>query len=242
MLKILKQLLFIEIFNRMKKILFHLLFVVIVAGDLVGEYLQSPQIDHIFKPLLLVWIGVYFTIHAKGIDKALVKMATFGFLFSWTGDLFMMFASEFLFFVLGIFSFLVAQVLYAFMFLRTINISGKKPFLKKRPVWLIPYLIFGLIIYILLFPHLNEVLRVAIFIYMSAILVMSVMALNRYGNGHPVSFRWVFVGSVLFVLSDTLIAINRFLMEIPYEGLFVMSTYIAAQYLIMMGILKQYEE
>lgn len=225
----------------MKKFLLHFLFVVIVFGDLIGEYLHNSQFDLIFKPLILIWIGAYFFAHSKGIDKSVVKLAGFGFLFSWFGDLFMMFSAEFLYFVLGIASFLVAQVFYAFLFLRTINISGKKPFLKKKPVWLIPYIAFGLIIYILLFAHLDMVLKAAIFIYMVAILIMSSMALNRYGNGHPISFSLVFIGSLLFVASDSMIAINRFLVPIPFEGLFIMGTYISAQYLIMKGILKQYE-
>lgn len=225
----------------MKKYLLHFLFIVIVAADLIGEFLKNSQIDLYAKPLILVWIGGYFLAHAKGMDKTVVKLAVFGFMFSWFGDLFMMFSSTFIYFVLGIASFLVAQVFYAFLFLRTITISGKKPFLKKKPVWLIPYIAFGLMVYILLFPHLDDVLKVAIFIYLIAILTMSSMALNRYGNGHPVSFSLVFVGSLLFVASDLMIAINRFLIPIPYEGLFIMSTYIFAQFLIMKGILKQYE-
>jgi uncharacterized membrane protein YhhN len=225
----------------MKKILLHLLFIVIVAADLVGEFIQNVQVDHIAKPLIMLWIGGYFLLYAKNIDTKVVKLACLGFLFSWFGDLFMMFSGEFLYFVFGIASFLVAQVLYAFLFLRTINISGKKPFLKKKPFWLIPYIAFGLIIYILLFNQLDAVLKIAIFIYMTAILTMSAMALNRYGNGHPISFSLVFAGSLLFVASDTLIAINRFLVAIPYEGLFIMTTYITAQYLIMRGILTQYE-
>lgn len=225
----------------MKKILFHVFFCVIVVAVLSGEFLHNSQINFIFKPLILIWISVYFLIHAKSFDKWVVKLAGLGFLFSWFGDLFMMFSSEFLYFILGIASFLVAQVLYAFLFLRTITISGKKPFLKKKPVWLIPYIAFGLIIYILLFTHLDAVLKIAVFVYMLAILTMSSMALNRYGNGHPISFSLIFIGSLLFVASDSMIAINRFLIPIPFEGLFIMSTYIGAQFLIMKGILKQYE-
>ena len=67
------------------------------------------------------------------------------------------------------------------------------------------------------------------------------MALNRFGNGHPISFSLVFTGSLLFVFSDTMIAVNRFLTPIPYEGILIMTTYISAQYLIMRGLLKQYE-
>ncbi|MCY1722546.1 lysoplasmalogenase [Prolixibacteraceae bacterium Z1-6] len=225
----------------MKKVLLHFLFLLIVVGDLAGEFIQSPWVDHVFKPFIMIWIGGYFFLHARNFDKQVVKLAGFGFLFSWFGDWLLMFSGEFMYFVLGIASFLVAQLLYAFLFLRTITISGKKPFLKKKPVWLTPYIGFGLIMYIVLFPHLDAVLKVAVFIYVVAILTMASMALNRYDNGHPKSFSMVFAGSLLFVCSDSLIAINRFLIAIPYEGLFVMTTYIAAQYLIMTGIVKQYE-
>lgn len=225
----------------MKKILLHLVFIVIVAGDLIGEYLQLPAIDHIFKPLIMLWIGGYFYLHSKEIDKTVVRMALSAFLASWAGDLFMMFAGEFIYFVLGIASFLTAQVFYIFLFLRTINLSGKKSFLKKKPFWLIIYMIYGITVYILLFPHLDGVLKLAVLIYVLAILSMSSMALNRFGNGHPRSFTLIFTGSLFFVASDTMIAINRFLVPIPYEGLLIMTTYIVAQYLIMRGLLMQYE-
>jgi len=225
----------------MKKILLHLVFIIVVFGELAGAYLHNANLDHFFKPLLLIWIGTYFLLFSKGIDKEVVWLASLGFLFSWFGDLFMMKAGEFLYFVLGIGSFLVAQVLYIFLFLRTINLSGKKPFLKKKPVWLIPFIAYGLLVYIILYPQLDNVLRVAILIYVVAILAMSAMALNRYGNGHPISFSLVFTGSLFFVFSDTMIAMNRFLMPIPYERLIIMASYILAQYLIMRGLLKQYE-
>lgn len=225
----------------MKKVILHFLFAVIVIGDLIGEYFQNPQIDHIFKPLILVWIAVYFLIYSKNVDRKVIRFAVLAFLASWVGDLFMMFAADFIYFVLGIAGFLIAQVLYVYLFLRTINLSGKKPFLKKKPFWLIPYIAYGILIYIVLFPHLDNVLRIAVFVYMVSILTMSVMALNRYGNGHPQSFTLVFAGSLLFIISDSLIAINRFLITIPYEGLLIMTTYIAAQYLIMRGLLRQYE-
>ncbi|WP_340110824.1 lysoplasmalogenase [Maribellus mangrovi] len=225
----------------MKKILLHFLFAVIVIGDLIGEYLHSTQLDYIFKPLILVWIGMYFLLHARHIERKVLRLALLALLASWCGDLFMMFATDSIYFILGIASFMVAQALYAFLFLHTINLSGKKPFLKKKPFWMIPYISYGIIIYIVLFPHLGAVLRISVFVYFVAILTMSVMALNRYGNGHPVSFVMVFTGSLLFIVSDSLIAVNRFLVAIPFEGLLVMSTYIAAQYLIMRGLLMQYE-
>ena len=227
----------------MKKSLFHLLFMIIVVGDLVGELLQIKWIDYSFKPFILIWIGGYFLMHAKNIDKKVVKLAVFAFIFSWFGDMLLMFGEiDFIYFMIGLVSFLVAQIFYIFLFLRTINISGKMPFLKKKPYFLIAYIAFGLVVYIVLYSHLDTVLRIAVFVYMTALLSMSAMALNRFGNGHPISFSLVFAGSLLFVLSDTMIALNKFLAPIPYEGILIMTSYISAQYLIMRGLLKQYEQ
>lgn len=226
----------------MKKFLIHFLFLIILIGDLTGEFLQIKWIDYSFKPLIMIWIGGFFLIHKKNIDIKIVNLAVFAFVFSWFGDMFLMFGEKrFVFFILGLSSFLVAQIFYIFLYLRTINLSGKKPFLKKKPFLLIGYIAYGLIVYIILYNHLDEVLRIAVFVYMVALLSMSAMALNRFGNGHPISFSYVFIGSLLFVMSDTMIAINKFLAPIPFEGIFVMTTYISAQYLIMRGLLKQYE-
>ncbi len=226
----------------MKKYLLHFLFLIIFVGDLVGEFYQISWIDYSFKPFIMIWIAGYFLMYSKNINREVVRLALFAFLFSWLGDVLLMFSNRLpQFFILGLASFLVAQTGYVFLFRKTINLSGKKPFLKKKPYFLIFYIAYGLIVYIALFNRLDSVLRIAVFIYMSALLGMSSMALNRFGNGHPVSFSLVFAGSLLFVFSDTMIAINRFLVPVPYEGILVMSTYMVAQYLIMRGLLKQYE-
>lgn len=225
----------------MKKIIFHVFFIVIVVLDLIGELTQIKWIDYSFKPLIMIWIATYFLTFAVNADKIVLRLAIIAFIFSWFGDIFLMFHQQFIFFILGLASFLVAQIVYTFLFLQTIKLSGKISFLKKRPYFLFFYIVYGLVIYRFLFPHLDTVLQIAVLVYMLAILSMSAMALNRFGNGHPLSFTLVFTGSVLFVISDSLIAVNRFVINIPYEGLFVMSTYISAQYLIMRGILKQFE-
>lgn len=226
----------------MKKFFVHFLFLIILVGDLTGEFFQIKWLDYSFKPFIMIWICGYFFMHAKGIDKTIIKLAGFAFLFSWFGDMFLMFGDNgFLYFILGLLSFLVAQIVYIFLFLRTINLSGKTPFLKKKPYFLLAYIAYGLVVYIVLYNHLDNVLKIAVFVYMVALLSMSTMALNRFGNGHPISFSYVFIGSLLFVLSDTMIAINKFLILIPYEGILIMTSYISAQYLIMRGLLKQYQ-
>ena len=53
------------------------------------------------------------------------------------------------------------------------------------------------------------------------------------------SFKLVFIGSLLFLLSDSMLAFNKFHSEIPLAGFLIMLTYIAAQYLIMRGLILE---
>lgn len=46
---------------------------------------------------------------------------------------------------------------------------------------------------------------------------------------------FVFIGALLFVLSDSLLAWNMFYQKIEYGSFYVMSTYLFAQFLIVYG-------
>jgi uncharacterized membrane protein YhhN len=223
----------------MKKILFTFLFILSVIGVFTGIVLHEKWLDYLCKPLIMISVGGYFLLNTKNIDKKVVRFSFFAFLFSLFGDSFLMFPE---FFIPGLASFFVAQIFYIFLFQRTIKISGGNSFLRQNYYWLFGYVIYGLSIYFLLFKNLDFVLKIAVFMYMLALLGMSAMALNRYKTVSSASFKMVFYGSVLFVVSDSLIALDKFFAPIPNDRIFVMSTYIAAQYLIMRGILKQFEK
>jgi len=94
-------------------------------------------------------------------------------------------------------------------------------------------------IYYILLPGLEGIMKPVILVYALSLIGMSMMALNRRGRVNPSSFRFVFIGSILFLLSDSMIAINKFAMEIPLAGFWIMITYILAQYLIMRGLVLE---
>ena len=227
----------------MKKSLITILFIISVVGVFAGIVLHIKWLDYICKPLIMITVGGHFLINSKNLDTTVVRFALVAFLFSLFGDSLLMFADMgMIFFILGLTSFLVAQISYIFLFHRTIKLSGGELFLRKNSGYLNGYIMYGVIVYSLLFNQLDIVLKIAVFVYMTALLGMSAMALNRYKTVSSGSFNFVFFGSVLFVLSDSLIAIDKFLTPIPNDRLLVMSTYIAAQYLIMRGILKQFDK
>lgn len=226
----------------MKKSLFIILFIFSVVGVFAGIVTQLKWLDYLCKPLIMISIGGYFIQKSKNLDNKIVRFALFAFLFSLFGDILLMFAGEgMIFFMLGLGSFLIAQIGYIFLFRHTLIISKNQSYIRKHPFLLMGYLIFGGIVYYVLFNQLDIVLKIAVFVYMVAILSMSAMALNHFRSVNSASFNIVLAGSVLFVISDTLIAFDKFLTPIPNDRLLVMSTYMAAQFLIMKGILKQFE-
>src|ERR1039457_4679552 len=48
---------------------------------------------------------------------------------------------------------------------------------------------------------------------------------------------WVAVGAILFLISDSLLAVNKFKTPVPYRDFLVWSTYYAGQYGIAVGFL-----
>jgi len=76
-------------------------------------------------------------------------------------------------------------------------------------------------------------------IYMIVILLMSISALNRYERVSLRSFTEVFIGALLFMVSDSLLAINKFSQPIPSASFFIMLTYITAQYFIVKGMIDE---
>lgn len=60
------------------------------------------------------------------------------------------------------------------------------------------------------------------------ITVISFMLWSAIMTGNP----WAIVGSVLFVISDSILSWNMFISDVPYSGVLIMSTYYSAQFLI----------
>jgi uncharacterized membrane protein YhhN len=84
-------------------------------------------------------------------------------------------------------------------------------------------------------------LKIPVFLYALVLLFMGVWAFKRRGGTNSPSFTLVATGAVLFVLSDSLIAVNRFFFALPAERILVMSIYLTAQYLIVQGLIKHGE-
>jgi uncharacterized membrane protein YhhN len=81
-------------------------------------------------------------------------------------------------------------------------------------------------------------LRVPVAAY---VLVIAAMAAQAWGRAKQLGIAaslWVALGSSVFMLSDTLLAVDKFVSPLPYAGLWVLATYYVAQGLIVRGVLR----
>ncbi|GHB57567.1 hypothetical protein GCM10008107_03090 [Psychrosphaera saromensis] len=78
---------------------------------------------------------------------------------------------------------------------------------------------------------LNE-LFIPVFVYILVLLAMAVGTLLSSKSN-----KWMVIGGVFFVVSDSLIGLTKFYIEIPQSQLWIMITYYAAQYCLVNGLL-----
>jgi len=220
-------------------LLLHLIFAIIVLVELSGRFLDNIHLEYLVKPLIMIWVAIYFMIFKK--KKTFAVPVLLAFFFSWLGDIFLMFSGKNeLFFFAGVGGFFCAQITYIYTF-STYSETGGKGYLQKNPLLMIVFLAYVAGILILLFPGLEGMMKPIIVVYAVSLMGMSMMALNRKGRVGRSSFLWVFAGSILFLLSDSMIALNKFYSEFWLAGFWIMITYIAAQYLIMRGLILEEE-
>jgi len=80
---------------------------------------------------------------------------------------------------------------------------------------------------------LGLILAGAVGAYVTVISLMASQALGRAKVLGTRDARWVAAGTCIFMASDSLIAVNKFLVPIPLESLWILITYFAAQFLIV---------
>ena len=191
----------------------------------------------ISKALIIPVLAILFLVNLNPGKNRLHTLMLAGLFFSWAGDVVLEFSdNNGNLFLLGLVCFLLAHIMYFTVFLLT---PGKNSILTNRIWLLIPVIIYGLILIFYLYPDLAK-MRLPVILYAAVILTMLSGAINRFEKVNRKSYYLVLSGAVLFVISDSSIAINKFSHPFESSGIVIMSTYIAAQYLIVAGYISQF--
>ena len=144
---------------------------------------------------------------------------------SMAGDVFLMLPGGY--FIPGLASFLVAHLFYIALFRQ-----GIKRFPSRRA--LLIAMTVGAAMYAWVWGGLTDpVLKVAVAAYVGVISLMVAQAIGRATVLRDTDSRAVALGACVFMLSDSLIAINRFVQPLPIVSLWVLTTYYAAQILMV---------
>lgn len=167
-------------------------------------------------------------------DKKIILAALF---FSWLGDVFLLMEYKApLLFIFGLGSFLITHILYIIYF--TGIKSNAASLLYKQPLLIVAVLLYGSCLVWLLFPTLGD-LKIHVLVYAAVICTMLLCSLHIFFKTDKKA-AWLFVtGALLFVVSDSVLAINKFYKPFTTAGIIIMLTYCAAQYYIITGFIKQ---
>jgi len=212
---------------------FALIFSLILLIELICNQIESlTQWHYVTKPILVISLIVYFFLQSKTLQKPIKNFMVLALLFSLAGDIFLMFDDQNpMFFMFGLIAFLIAHIMYIKVYMKHRN-KSRQPF----PIIML-LLIYAIGLFYMLKDGLGAMLLPVVF-YMIVILTMATTAYIRKGNVPIQNYNMVFIGAILFLISDSLLSLNLFYKPFPLANFSIMLTYGFAQFLIVLGILK----
>lgn len=196
---------------------------------LIALGFDSTLFSWVLKPgtmFLIIWYAV-----TEASSQTKYKfLIIVGLLFSVTGDTFLLMKGN-LWFMAGLFSFLIAHLVYIVAFL------GKPKFSRKHFVAIVPIAIYACLFLTRLHSGIfsfngkgYESMWVPVVSY---VVVISSMLWSTFISGN----KFAAFGAILFLMSDSLLAWNMFVTPMPWLGSYgVMITYYSAQFLIAKSI------
>ena len=212
----------------MNKIIPLIAFVLFRLIDFYGIYLEKQLMVNFAKPMLMITLFWYYYSNTKQLNKYFVL----GLFFSFLGDLLLLGTGE-VYFIFGLLFFLIAHVFYIIMVLRLIPARKPKNFIMAS----VPFLLLFLILMNILFAGLGS-MKIPVIIYAMTISFFGIVSLLLYLETKTKISLILLVGVLLFISSDTILALNLFYKTQSFYPLLIMMSYVLAQYLICRFVLK----
>ncbi len=131
------------------------------------------------------------------------------------------------YFIAGLVSFLTAHIFYVALFLRGAT------FRRSMALATLAAVALPAAMAVFLWPHLGP-MQLPVAVYITVIASMLVTSLHRSRLNAT-----VVAGAIAFVISDSILALNKFYSPFAEARYAIMATYYFAQYLIVSGILEE---
>jgi len=208
-----------------------LIFLIVLGAHIAGIQLNNETLQFVSKPLLVPVLMGYFLFETRGLASSFKKWIILALFFSWAGDLLLMFVSkDEIFFLLGLGSFLLAHIFYI-IFFHQVRIRET---VKGNPWLLVIVVIYYGALISWLSPYLGD-MKIPVRIYGIVISFMFMLAMHMLFIKNKRAGKWMMAGALLFVISDSVLAINKFYNPFEMAGVVIMFTYGLAQLFIVKG-------
>lgn len=190
-----------------------------------AEYGGPRWAVYLCKPLTTGLILLIAALRPAPADSLYHTAVLAGLVCSLAGDVFLMLPQDR--FIPGLASFLTAHLCYIVAFS-----SGTR--LGFSPWTTLPLVVYAALLLNILWPRLGK-MKGTVLLYIAVILVMAWRALCRWEQMGTTGALMAAVGALLFVISDSALALNRFRKPYPSAQLLILSTYYPAQILIALS-------
>lgn len=216
-----------------KKHLFLILYLIIAAVHLfVG---QIPMVSFLSKialmPVLAAWLWL------NNIRQDYKKLLLLALFFSWLGDILLGLQSiNANFFIFGLLAFLSAHCFYISLNFKNVGFKISFPIILS----ILPML--GWAVFLLKMSHEKAGgFFIPIFAYALVLCTLYYSAIVARAKFSRFNWAILFYGIVIFIASDSMIAINKFIIKMPFFNFAIMFTYILAQFMIVFSYLRQFK-
>lgn len=199
-------------------------------------YSQNDSSRLFTKGALMPLLIIYFLVNASKKQHLPSKIiAITALLLAWAGDLVLLREQNFM---TGLVLFLSVHVAYIVYFVR---VQALFPLVKPVNVFfpLILIALYDLILLKILLPYAGAV-KDPLIAYMAVISLMFVFACNIKGNKNAgsIASQFFIPGAAAFIVSDSILALNKYIWEDQLINIVVILTYGYAQQLLVHGFIK----
>lgn len=197
------------------------------VAHIAARYLPLPRVAAVLKPVPIAILAGLVALGTGAVGPGYRALVVAALVFSLIGDVCLVFPKRF---TVGLASFLVAHVLYLAAF------APAGAWDVAAWLWLVPFALLAAALLAYLWPHLGAK-RGPVAAYATVIAVMGWRAVVRAAapDVPAPSGAFACAGALVFMVSDGVLAVNRFAYRFRAAEAIVMATYYAAQTLIALS-------
>ena len=206
----------------------------LVLLNLSAAWFNIEFLNLITKPLLLPTLAAIIMVFGK-INK-LQSIFITALIFSFLGDVLLLFVRvDGNYFIAGLICFLLAHIAFILFFAKIKGESRSKPKLFYLYIFLV--VVHCVELLYILYPGLGA-MKIPVTIYAIIISIMLMASMFIYFKVRVAAGKYFVIGALLFVISDSLLAFNKFYMPFFQAGFFIMLTYCLAQFSLVKGYIN----